>query len=209
MGCVSLLVWAARPYIATMSTDQVTQILYLSLLATAIAGSYIVSNRGQWNKMAQQAVIWVLIFVGVISAVGMWGQVKQTVSPFQTAVSDSQISVPRGRDGHYHVTLSVNGVDVDFVIDTGASQIVLSHEDATRIGIETADLRYLGSASTANGVVRTAPVRLQNVTLGPITDRNVPAVVNQGEMDGSLLGMSYLGAFSNIEIRDNKMILTR
>ena len=112
-----------------MNTDQTMNFAYLALLGAAVAGSYIVANRNEMGKMAQQAVIWALIFVGVIGAIGMWGQISQTVNPRQAFASENEVIVPRQSDGHYYLTLDLNSVPVDFVIDTGASQIVLTQDD--------------------------------------------------------------------------------
>jgi aspartyl protease family protein len=64
-------------------------------------------------------------------------------------------------------------------------------------------------AQTANGTVRMAPVRLDTVTVGDVSARNIQAVVNGGELRQSLLGMRYLNLFSSIEIKQDRMILTR
>ncbi|WP_400088002.1 TIGR02281 family clan AA aspartic protease [Yoonia sp. R78084] len=192
-----------------MTTDQIMQLTYLVLLGAAIGGSAIVVGRKNMGKMAQQAAIWALIFIGVIGAYGLWEDISNDVNPRQTILSESAIAVPRSNDGHYHLTLDVNGTAVDFVIDTGASQVVLSQRDAARIGIDANSLNYSGAASTANGVVRTAPVVLDQVRLGDITDRNVPAVVNGGDMDNSLLGMTYLGLYNRIEISNGELVLNR
>lgn len=192
-----------------MSTDQIMQLTYLVLLAAAIGGSYVVSHRGNMGKVAQQAALWFLIFVGVIGAYGLWEDISNDVNPRQAIVSDSRIEVPRSFDGHYYLTLDINDVPVRFVIDTGASQMVLSQQDARRVGIDPGDLDFFGSASTANGIVRTAPVVLDEVALGTIRDTRLPAVVNGGEMDESLLGMTYLGLYDRIEITNGQLILTR
>ncbi|MEX0337508.1 MAG: TIGR02281 family clan AA aspartic protease, partial [Arenibacterium sp.] len=68
---------------------------------------------------------------------------------------------------------------------------------------------FYNEARTANGVVRVAPVTLEKVALGPVSDRAFPASVNGGEMDTSLLGMRYLERFDRIEIRGNEMVLVR
>lgn len=192
-----------------MNGDQIANLAFLGLLGAAIAGTYIVSNRGQMGKMLQQAMIWVLIFIGVIAAFGMWGDIRGTVAPQQQVVGQGEIVVPRSFDGHYHLTLEINDIPVDFIVDTGASQVVLSKDDAESVGINPDELRYFGSAQTANGVVPTAPVILDTIELGGILDANVRAVVNGGEMDGSLLGMTYLNAFSSIEIRNGELVLRR
>lgn len=185
------------------------QMTYLMLLGAAIGGSYIVANRSNLGKMAQQAAIWVLIFIGVIGAYGLWGDISNDVNNRQAIVSDTRVEVPRSFDGHYYLTLEINDTPVRFVIDTGASQVVLSQEDARRVGLDPAALDYLGSASTANGVVRTAPVVLDQVSLGAVEDRNLRAVVNGGQMEDSLLGMTYLGLYDRIEITNDQLVLNR
>lgn len=192
-----------------MNADQIANLAFLGLLGAAIAGSYFMSQRGNLGKTAQQASVWGLIFVGVIAAVGMWGDIRNTVSPRQQIDAAGEIVLPRQPNGHYYLTLDVNDVPVDFVVDTGASQIVLSQEDAARVGIDPASLRYLGVANTANGQVRTAPVWLDRISLGEMQDFEVPAVVNDGQMDGSLLGMTYLDSFDTIQIRNGELILQR
>ena len=192
-----------------MTTDQIMQITYLTLLGGAIAASYFVSQRGQMGRVAQQASIWGLIFIGMIAAIGLWSDIRGSVAPQQAVTAGGEIVLPRQSDGHFYARLDVNGTPVTFMVDTGATQMVLSREDARRAGIDADGLRYLGQASTANGVVRTANVTLDQVGFGGVTQADVPAVVNDGEMFGSLLGMSYLRNFSNIQISDDNLILTR
>ena len=94
-------------------------------------------------------------------------------------------------------------------MDTGASDIVLSKQDARRVGFDPDALPYYGRAMTANGEVRTAPVRLESVSLEGIQDSNVSARVNGGELQQSLLGMAYLQRYEQITITGNRMILIR
>lgn len=192
-----------------MNPDDWPRLLFLGLLLAALIGSFLASNRGNMGRVAQQAAIWGLIFVGVIAAYGLWNDVSRDLRSRQSVVSEGKIEVPRSPDGHYYVTAQVNGVPVDFVIDTGATELVLSQSDAARAGLNPGSLAYLGSAFTANGEVRTASVQLDRVNLSGIEDRDVRAVVNQGAMDGSLLGMGYLSLFAKIEIADGQLILTR
>ena len=192
-----------------MNADQIMQLTYLVLLGAAIGGSAIVAGRSNMGRMAQQAAIWALIFVGVVGAYGLWEDIRNDVNPRQSMINDSTVAVPRGPGGHYQLTLDINGTAVDFIVDSGASQVVLSQSDARRIGIDPAALNYSSIANTANGAVRTAPVNLSEVALGGITDRNIPAVVNGGPMDASLLGMTYLGLYDRIEISDGQLVLSR
>ena len=192
-----------------MSSDQTADAIYLSLLGCALLLSYLLASRINIGKMLQQMGIWVLIFMGAIAVIGMWPEIQRTITPRQSVVDGTTIVLPRARDGHYYLTLDINNVPVEFVVDTGASQVVLTQDDAKRIGLNPSSLSYLGTASTANGTVRTAAVRLDTVSLGAITDTSVRAVVNDGQMFGSLLGMTYLSNFDSITIKDGQLILSR
>ena len=193
-----------------MDGDALGRLIYLVILGAAIVGWFIAQNRNSMGKTTQYAVIWGLIFVGVIGAVGLWGDISDDVLPRQKVINDgTRIEVPRSPDGHYYMTLDLNGAPVEFTVDTGASGIVLSPDDARKIGLDISTLTYLGQAHTANGVVRTALVRIQDIQIGAILDRDVTAFVNQADMNGSLLGMDYLSRFERIEIADGVLILTR
>lgn len=193
-----------------MSTDQTMRLLYLSLLGGALLMWFFAQARQNKNRTFQHAAVWGLIFVGTVAAVGLWGDIRQSVLPRQSVVAETgQIVLPRAADGHYYATLQVNGTPLRFVVDTGASQVVLSRSDAARVGIKVDELAYTGTANTANGTVRTAPVRLDSIGFGPFTDARQLVFVNDGEMFGSLLGMSYLQRYTKIEITNGALTLTR
>jgi len=185
------------------------RLTYLVILGSAILMWFVAQNRASLGKLAQQAALWGLIFVGAIAVVGLWEDIRQSVRPMQSVVSGDRIELPRAPDGHYYLTAEVNGVPLRFVVDTGASQIVLSQSDAARAGIDTSKLVYLGRARTANGTVRTAPVLLDSMAVGPMRHDNVRAVVNEGDLGQSLLGMDYLQRFASIEITGGILVLTR
>ncbi len=193
-----------------MSPESIGSIAYLVLLGAALVMWFIAQNRQSKSKVFQQAMVWGLIFIGIVAAYGLWGDIRHDVLPRQSYVAESaEVSVPRAPDGHYYLTLAVNDTPVRFVVDTGATEIVLTQKDAQRIGLDPEALAYLGAANTANGRVRTARVALEDVVLEGFTDSNIPAYVNEGTMKESLLGMRYLSRFGTIEISDNTLILKR
>ncbi|MGR3616654.1 MAG: retropepsin-like aspartic protease family protein [Paracoccaceae bacterium] len=193
-----------------MNGDQFGEALYLIILGGAVVVWFVAQNRLSLGKMAQGALAWVLIFVAVIAVIGIWDDIRGTISPRQSVQSESgQITVPQARDGHYYLTLDVNNAPVTFLVDTGATQVVLTETDARKVGVNMDDLIFSGTAYTANGQVKTAPIWLEDVALGPHSDADVRAWVNGGELDQSLLGMSYLQLWSGIEIRNGALILTR
>jgi aspartyl protease family protein len=193
-----------------MSSFELGNLLYLVLLLAMVLTWFIAQNRQSLGKTAQQALAWWLIFVGVIAAIGVWDDIRNTIRPSQGKITATgQVEVPMANDGHYYLTLQVNGKPIEFLIDTGASDIVLTLADAKRVGVPVDDIAYVGRAMTANGEVRTAPVKLGSIELGPVLDRDVTAWVNEGELDQSLLGMAYLRRWDRIEISGRALILTR
>lgn len=191
-----------------MDTDITARLIYLVLLAVAVAGSLFMSARAQAGTMARNAATWGLIFVGLLAGYALWSDVRSVVVPSRAVVAtDGTISARRGDDGHFHLTLKVGGTKVRFLVDTGASDVVLAQDDARRLGIDPEGLRYFGRAATANGTVRTARVTLRDVRLGPVRVDRLGASVSEGEMPGSLLGMAFLDRFARIEIAGDRLIL--
>jgi aspartyl protease family protein len=186
------------------------RLIYLVLLLLAVGSWVFVHNRQTLGKTVQQLAIWAFIFLGVIASYGLWGDIRSTVLPQQSVLRDQgRVEVPRSPDGHYYLTVEVNGAPVHFMVDTGASEVVLSARDARKAGFDPDALAYTGRAYTANGEVRTARVRADSLSLGGIEDRNAPLWVTAGELDKSLLGMGYLQRWSSVEIRNGQLILTR
>lgn len=186
-----------------MDAGQIIALGFLALLGISFLGS-LLAHGGLRN-----ALIWGLIFLGFIGVANNWDSISRDFTPQQATFSDERIEIPKGRDNHFRLTLKINDVPIDFLVDTGATDVVLTQADAARVGLNPDDLPYIGTARTANGEVATAPVRLDTVQLGDIIDTRVRASVNSGQMDGSLLGMSYLSRFESIEITRDTLILKR
>ncbi len=204
-----LLVWSPDPYIQIMDSDSIAQLAYLALLGAAVAGWFFAENSQSLGKTARQALIWVLIFVGAIAAVGLWQDIRNDVAPRASQATEGQIDIPRSFNNHFEITMVVNGQPVDFIVDTGATAVVLSPSDAERIGFTLENLNFDGRASTANGVTSTADVTLDEVRFGTVSDRIIPAVVNAADMNQSLLGMTYLNRWDTIEIKNDTLTLSR
>lgn len=193
-----------------MTGDDYARLAYLALLLTAVIGYFVAENRQSLGKNLRYALVWGLIFLAALAGVGLWNDLRDDLAPRQSVVQDTgQIVLPRAYDGHFYVTLLMNGQPVDFVVDTGASQIVLTKEDAQRAGVQMEALRFFGRAMSANGPVRTAPARIARVDLMGVQDFGVEVWVNDGKMPGSLLGNDYLQRFEKIEIERDRLILTR
>jgi len=193
-----------------MEENDFSRLIYLSVLVVAILGSVLISRRGAYGKMFRQAGVWLLIFMGLVAIVASWQDIRQSgqTMSFQQS-EDGAIIIPKEIDGHFHLTVTINDRPIEFLVDTGASDIVLTRKDAARVGFDPNRLDYWGMANTANGTVRLATIRLETVRLGEFIDKNIRASVNKAPMEKSLLGMRYLSKFRAIEISNDQMILKR
>ena len=186
------------------------RLFYLLALGMLLAFWMAYRYRKRFGQAAQHAAIWVLIFIGVVLAFGFSEPLKQSLFPESAQpVDDNTVALERARDGHFYATLEVNGRDIRFMIDTGASSIVLARGDAQRAGIDTNNLSFHIPTQTANGLVFSAPVRIRSMRLAGFTDFDVLATVNTGPLDLSLLGMDYLNRFSSFRVQDDRFYLTR
>ena len=110
--------------------------------------------------------------------------------------------------GHFTVEAAVDGRRLAMMIDTGATIVALSHEDALAAGIRPFPADFTRTISTANGIVAVAPVRIRELRVGAIAVRDVEAVVvPQGRLRTSLLGMSFLRRLRGFDIADNRLTL--
>ena len=132
-------------------------------------------------------------------------------TPDQRSTSSRRsVTLKASADSHFYSKVRINNTNVNFVVDTGASMVALTHEDAKRIGIFLSPSDYTMSVSTANGTVKFAPVTLDRVELGGISERDVQAAVApKGVMRENLLGMSFLRRLSDIRISPKEMTLVR
>ena len=121
--------------------------------------------------------------------------------------ADLEYVVEARPGGHYLIEAMVNGAPVDFLVDTGASDIVLTLEDAERLGLQPETLRFTQRFATANGEVRGAPVVLREIRIGQFSLFDVPASVNEAPLRVSLLGMSFLEQLNGYAVENGRLIL--
>ena len=120
----------------------------------------------------------------------------------------SLVEIKAAHNGHFNTQADINGRTIEVMVDTGATMVALSYEDAERAGIFLRDQDFTRAVSTANGVARVAPVTLDRVSIGDITVRDVPAAVaERGRLKTSLLGMSFLSRLSRFDMRSGVLVL--
>lgn len=190
-----------------MDGDDTARVIYLVLMLSAIAGWALVEFRSRMGQALRMALAWGLIIVALMSGYGLWEGLNRDHDRRDQAAVAGRIEVRRQVDGHFYLTLLVNDHPVEFLVDTGASGILLSPQAAAKIGIDPETLNFDGISQTANGEGRFASIRLETTELEGIRHTSLRAAVNQTDISQSLLGMDYLRLF-RMEISGDLLILT-
>jgi aspartyl protease family protein len=114
----------------------------------------------------------------------------------------------KDNSGHFRATASINGSDVKVLVDTGATVVALSYEDAEDIGLKPHNLDFNVPVSTANGIAQAASVMLDRVEIDGVgVDGVAGLVLPEGALKGTLLGMSFLGRLSGFKVEDGVLHL--
>lgn len=125
----------------------------------------------------------------------------------RATATGAEMVIPAGRNGHFMITAEVEGVEIHFLVDTGASQVILTDEDAERLGHDPEFLEFSDRFETANGTIRGAPLLLADLRIGDLQIENVRASVIRAPMSVSLLGMSFLNRLESYEVGEEGLIL--
>lgn len=121
--------------------------------------------------------------------------------------ADSEMVLRANANGHFVVEAEVNGTPITFVVDTGATDIIISADDAARAGFRPHQLNFSKSYRSANGIVRGAPVRLRSLRVGQIEMYDVEASVNEVDIGISLLGVAFLSRLDGYQVEGNKLVM--
>ena len=188
-----------------------TKIMALAIVAMIALALF----RQRFPRALESALIWVVVVL--LLALGytyrfelrdVADRVLAELIPGRAATRGRTVEIARGSGGSFAVTTQVNGARVAMVLDTGASAVVLTQEAAKAAGLPLEVLNYSVNVDTANGRARAAPVTLERVSIGSITERSVPALVAQpGQLRASLLGMSFLNRLESWEVRGDRLLL--
>lgn len=195
--------------------SEVQRLVYLLAWLALLGGGGVAMARLRPGKAALQIAIWAAIILLLALGYGFRDELGQlrdrlvgALLPNQgQAAADGSVVFNRSSDGHFHVAAVVDGTRIDFLIDTGASGVLLSPADAQRLGFDLKALDYSVWTSTANGEGRAAPTVLGSIEIGPIRRSDMPALVNEAAMKGSLLGMRFLDSLGGFAVEGDRLVL--
>jgi aspartyl protease family protein len=189
-------------------TGKIMAIVLLGLVALGLF-------RQRFTHVLRSTLIWVAIALALVIGYTYRFELREVADrvlaeliPGRAASRGRAVEIARGSGGSFTVTMQVNGARVAMVFDTGASAVVLTHDAAKVAGLPLEVLNYTVNVDTANGRTRAAPVTLDRISVGSITERSVPALIAQpGQLRMSLLGMSVLDRLESWEVRGDKLIM--
>lgn len=190
--------------------------LYSALILAMLIGGIISRREITIGKTMKYLAIWFGIAAILIAFYSyryefsdFKNRITAEINPTKATFNKlSQIIINLSQDGHFYTSVKINGVDVRFMIDTGASDIAISLYDAKRIGINLENLNFDRRYQTANGISFGAGTILQEVEIAGVKFTDLNASVNNGDMGVSLLGMSFLKRMKKYEVFRDKLILT-
>jgi aspartyl protease family protein len=183
-------------------------------LAALIGAGLIHGRRLGFKGALGAAFAWLALGAGLVLAYSYrfeaeraWNRIASELVPGRAVTSHGTLTVRRAADGHVYIRTRVNGADIRFLVDTGATSTVLDPRDAVRAGLDPRALSFSQTFRTANGIVRGAPVTLARIEIGQILLRDVRASVNEVGLGTSLLGISTLGRFNRWRVEDGTLTL--
>ncbi len=202
-----------------IANDDFAHMLYLMPIAGLLGAGILAGRRGEMGEVLRNIAIWLVIILGLVAGYLYRGDAEQFAGRMVAGLVPGRAVVVTGRDGtevvihkalggHFQADVSVDGKTIPMLVDTGASSVVLSFDDAAAIGIDTETLSYTIPVMTANGRAMAAPVRLEEIAIGPIARRGVRAMVAEdGRLDESLLGMSFLSTLTSLQMQTDELRL--
>lgn len=215
---IGVLILIAHPGEGTVgppSSGNFGALIYWGALLVFLGGSALVMFRRRFAQALIAALTWVAL--ALILVVGyayrfdlrnVADRVMAELLPGHVITRGRTVEVARAFNGDFDVTAEINGARVSMVLDTGASSVVLTREDAKAAGLPLEVLAYTVNIETANGRTRAAPVVLDRIAIGGLVERSIEALVAQpGQLKTSLLGMSFLNRLQSWEVRGDRLVL--
>jgi len=217
---VALILNDSGSLIPGLRNGEAAQII-IAVTALVVLSAGLV-GRGPFGRAVRYSLTWMLLLLAAVGAYSYRQEIEwigrrmvaeltpgtAVVQQKSPADAPHAVQVKRSAGGHFRVAATINGTDATMLVDTGASVVTLTREDAEAAGIALESLIYSVPVYTANGTTRAAPVIIDVLKVGPIERRRVPALVaQQGLMDRSLLGMSFLDTLGSYTISGDTLTM--
>lgn len=215
LGAIVLWLADQRPDALEAEADRI-RLTYLLLLLVLVGSGLAVRWRSRPTlKWLRHGLIWAALGLALIVGYSyradfkaVWNRLVAEVMPGRVVETTPGTAIVRaGDDGHFRIDAMIGRTAIRFLLDTGASMVVLNRRDASRLGFDTDRLSFTQPTRTANGIGMGAPIRLREIRVGQIALRDIPAMVNQAPMSTSLLGVNFLERLSGYSVEGGTLTL--
>lgn len=218
LGMVAaLLTLLFKQFPNALSNDQNKIAFISSLTILTLVISRVISSNIKYKILIQQISSWTLITILILGIYSYKIEIQEFTNRLTANLipgygqenQDGSITFYRGNNGHFSVTATINDHKrIDFLLDTGASSVSLTHQAAKSLGIDPDSLEYNYPLSTANGISWGARIKIDKMQVGPIIIYDIEGTVSKnGLLDTSLLGMSFLNHLKEYNIQGNKLTM--
>lgn len=199
-----------------MNSENAPSIIISIVVLTMLIAGIISRKDIALRQVFKYCILWLILGLFVIALYSYrfeFSDFKQrmmsSINPSKPILDkeNKQIIIKISDDGHYYLQALVNGQKITFMIDTGASSVAISQDDAKTIGIDTKKLNYNQRYQTANGISFGASVNLESIDIDGYKISNVKASVTPNLVGASLFGMSALKKFSSYQFSQDTLTL--
>ncbi len=215
LAAAAALALLVRLFPGQLAGDRWTDAAYLLGLLALVSSGLVAAQRFDVRRTARHLGLWLLLFALALVGYTYRGEITDAalrvrsslIPAYAVPAAPGSIAISRSDSGFY-INGAVDGVPLRFLIDTGASDIVLSPADAQRLGLDLTAIKFTAASETANGVGYSAPFTARSLEVGPFRMKDVPMQINQKAMSASLLGMPFLQRLGGgYEVRGDRLIL--
>jgi aspartyl protease family protein len=213
LSLAALIASSDQDAITNLLRHDIGALLLKIALVVCAGGLVLVRFREKLSQALEAALFWAVVSLLLVVGYTYRFELREATDrviaelmPGHVASHGRNVEIVRGHGGDFALAAHINGARVPMVLDTGASSVVLTQEAARAAGLPIEVLDYSVNVDTANGRTRAAPVTLDRLAVGSLTERSVPAlVVQRGQLKNNLLGMSFLNRLESWEVRGDKL----
>jgi aspartyl protease family protein len=176
---------------------------------------FVTAFRWRLTEAFEAAMLWLVVVTFILvgytyrtEVIEVGERVLAQMIPGYAASRGRMVELSRGRAGEFPVTTRVNGARVAMILDTGASAVMLTQDAAKAAGLPIEVLNYTVTLETANGRTHAAPVTIDQLAIGNIVERSVPAlIVPSGKLKTNLLGMTFLNRLESWQVKGDRLLM--
>lgn len=193
-----------------------SNLIYLLLLLSMLLTGLFARRDISFMKIIKYLAIWSGIGLAIILLYSyrfefndFKARILGEINPRAAKINEyGEIVINISQDGHFYLNTKANGQAISFMVDTGASDIVIGLKDAKRLGIDIKKLQFNKRYQTANGQVLGASAILNKLEFADLVFYDVKISINNSEMGTALMGMGFLNGFRKYEFSRDKLTLS-